>query len=589
MRKLAALAVSVGLLTASCAGHSGTGPLPVTPQAKSGGMPIKTASTASAPSGWASTNTLAIPIANATDLGSAPSTQSITVRLALGLHNVSQLQQSVASGAILENGTFMSTYAPTSSDVSAVTSYLQSQGFSNITVEPDNVIVSATATIAQAQSAFDTSIHAFSGGGTNFLANVAPAYVPSSLGGIVVSVLGLNNMQAFKSNPQPTNCSVFGVSAEPAACLRWYDPATFQLAYDAASMKPANSTPVAIMAEGDTSGAISDFRTNEQKDNLPQVPVNVIQVGLNSGDTAGNGEWTLDMTYSQGIAQNLSAIYVYQTTSLTDSDIALEYSKWVTQHYTNIGNSSFGGCEVFPYIDGSMLAMDELLLEGAAKGMTMFASSGDNGGYCNNFIDTNGVPGGAPFVMYPASSPYVNAVGGTELYSQTSGAYQGEDVWPAGGGGLSQFEYSPVWETSAQPVSQNALSMRGVPDVAMDAGEGPIGNAIIYSNAQAVNGGSCSSGCITGGTSLASPLSAGTWARIQSAHGNKLGFAPVWFYKNFTSHAAGAVDAGPPAWQPDGGFHDILTGSNALYTALPGYDYATGLGSFDVSLLNSQI
>jgi hypothetical protein len=38
-----------------------------------------------------------------------------------------------------------------------------------------------------------------------------------------------------------------------------------------------------------------------------------------------------------------------------------------------------------------------------------------------------------------------------------------------------------------------------------------------------------------------------------------------------------------------GGFHDILTGSNGSYTALPGYDYTTGLGSFDIGVMNAQI
>ena len=103
----------------------------------------------------------------------------------------------------------------------------------------------------------------------------------------------------------------------------------------------------------------------------------------------------------------------------------------------------------------------------------------------------------------------------------------------------------------------------------------------------AVNG-SCTP-CITGGTSLASPLSAGVWARLQTAHGNHLGFAPIRLYHNFASHAAGAAQTGPPAWQPDGGFHDILNGANGLYQALPGYDYTTGLGSFDITIMNSQI
>jgi pseudomonalisin len=588
MNKLVAAAVTVGLLTASCAGHGPAGS--ALPPAGTQALPTHTTrSTHSAPAGWAATNTLAIPIANAGDLGAAPASQTITVQVGLQLHNVSQLVQSVGAGTILSDSAFVATYSPTASDVSAVTNYLHSQGFTNITVEPDNLIVSATGTVAQVQSAFDTSIHAFSGAGTNFIANVQPAYVPQSLGGIVVAVLGLNNLQAFKPNPQITNCSLFGVGTPPQACLRWYDPATFQVAYDAGNVSPANGTPIAIMAEGNPTQAISDFRMNEQQFNLPQVPVNQVQVGLASTDTSGNGEWTLDMTYSSGIAQNVKAIYLYTTTSLTDSDIALEYSRWVTQHRTNIGNSSFGECEFFPYLDGSMVLDDETLLEGASKGMTMFASSGDNGGYCNNFIDTNGVPGGAPFVMYPASSPYVVAVGGTELYTNADASYKGEDVWPAGGGGLSQFEYSPYWEAQAQPVSQQGESFRGVPDVAMDAGEGPIGNAILYSSAAATNGGSCTSGCVTGGTSLASPLSAGIWARIMNAHGGRMGFAAPFFYKNYSSNAAGSPLTGPPVTRPDGGFHDILTGSNALYVALPGYDYATGLGSFDISLLNSQL
>lgn len=583
MNKLAALAVAVGLVTASCAGHSGSSSMPPIAQSKGGGT-VRSASTATAPAGWATTHTLAIPIANAVNLGSAPSTQAITVRVALALHNMSQLQHAVASGTVIDSGTFLATYAPTSSDVSAVTSYLQSKGLSNITVEPDHVLISATGTIAQVQSAFDTSIHAFSGGGKNFIANVAPAYVPSSLGAIAVAVLGLNNLQAAKPNPQLTSCQVEGVSTPPQECLRFYDPLTFQRAYDAANMAPATNTAIAIMAEGNPAQAITDFRTNEQQFGLPQVPLTQVQVGAASTDTAGDSEWTLDMTYSTGIAQNVKQLYLYTTTSLTDSDIALEYSKWVTQQHTNIANSSFGGCEVFPFLDGSMLADDEVLLEGASKGMTMFASSGDNGGYCNNFVDTNGAPGGAPFVEYPAASPYVVAVGGTDLFTNADGSYKGESAWEAGGGGLSQFEYSPYWEAQAQPVSQNGESMRGVPDVAMDASLET--GAELYGGS-AVNG-SCTP-CVTGGTSLASPLSAGVWARVQSAHGNHLGYAPVWFYKNFVTNTAGSANAGPPPWRQDGGFHDILSGTNGAFTALPGYDYTTGLGSFDMKALNTQV
>ncbi len=583
MKKLAALAVA-SVLLAACGGHGGSmPPMGSMPQSQLGTGSTKSASIAQAPSGWASTGTQAIPIANASDLGAASASQSITVRVGLQLHNMQQLQSQIASGNELDDGTFMATYAPTSSDVSAVTTYLQSQGFSNITVAPNNLIVSADGTIAQAQTAFNTSIHSFSGGGTSFIANIAPAFVPQSLSGIVVAVLGLNNMQAFKPTPQVTSCQVFGVSTPPQECLRFYDPATFQKAYDAAGVPTGSTTPVAIMAEGDVTQSISDLRLNEQKFGLPQVPVNVVQVGLASPDTSGDGEWTLDTVYSSGIAQNLKALYIYDTTSLTDSDIANEYNSWVTQHKTKIGNSSFGGCEFFPFLDGSMLLDDEILAQGAALGMTMFVSTGDNGGYCNNFVNTNGAPGGAPFTEYPASSPYAVAVGGTDLFSNADGSYKGENSWEAGGGGLSQFESPPYWEQQVQPVNK-AAGFRGLPDIAMDAS---IETGAETWGGQAANG-ACTP-CVTGGTSLASPLAAGSWARFESAHGNRLGFAAALLYRDFEQHSAGATLTGPPPTAPYGGFHDILTGTNGLYTAAPGYDYTTGLGSLDLAVMNSQI
>ena len=192
MKKLAALAIAAAFL-AACGGHGGGSmpPMASAPQSASqmGMGTTKSAAVLQAPSGWSSTGTQAIPIANASDAGAANAAQSITVRVGLQLHNMKQLQAEIAAGNVLDDGTFMATYAPTSSDVSAVTTYLQSKGFSNISVAPNNLIVSADGSIAQVQTAFNTSIHSFSGGGTSFIANVAPAFVPQSLSGIVVAVL----------------------------------------------------------------------------------------------------------------------------------------------------------------------------------------------------------------------------------------------------------------------------------------------------------------------------------------------------------------------------------------------------------------
>lgn len=602
MNKLVAAAVILGVVAASCSGGGGSRALPATSGAQ------KQATTAStAPAGWAGTATGVVSLANATDVGALAPAQSMTVRVALQMQNEKQLQSLVASGQQVDHATFMSTYAPTSTQVSQVTAFLQSQGFTGVTVEPNNLLVSATGTAAQVEKAFDTSLESYVlADGTHVYENSAPAYVPQSLGGLVVAVLGLNDVQAAKvtphkgtpsPSPSPTPagtpesaCSLYGLEiigfptpvTEPTSnygCLRNYRPADYWRAYDAGNTATASSVNVAIMTAGQLQNAVSDLRVNEKADNIPQVPVYVKSVGVPGGTiTDGPDEWTLDMTASSGMAGNVKALYVYNTTSLNDADIVLMYSHWVTDNLAPIGNSSFGGCEAFEYLDGAMLAADEIFLQGASQGQTMFASSGDTGSFCPVEVGANGVPAGAPLVNWPAASSYTAAVGGTTLVTDNAGAYQGEATWYSGGGGVSQFEYSPAWEAKAQPISSNGASFRGVPDVAMD-GDLQTG-MILYTTDFGWS--------IIGGTSLASPLAAGAYARLLQAHAH-LGFAPPVLYTNFASHAPGAQQTGPPPWQPDGGFHDILAGGNGMYTALPGYDYTTGLGSFDISVMNGQL
>ncbi len=599
MKKLLGVAIAAGLAGTACSGHSGGSALPSLQTQSAPNRGLSAQSTVSAPAGWAATATQGLTtLKSATDLGTLSASAPVTVRLGLALRNADALKAAVAHGTQVPDSAFMSSYAPTSAQVAAVKSYLSSKGFTNIVVEPNNLLISADGTAAAAQSAFNTKLHGFTQNGRTVRANISPAYVPQSLSGIVIAVLGLNNVVSLATGPKVQPCT--GGVTSPV-CVRNYDPITFRATYDATdedgpiSNSPggdaddnAANTPIAIMAEGNISQGIADFRTNESKFGLPQVPVYIKRVGISSPDTSGNDEWTLDMTYSSGIAGRVKAIYAYDTTSLTDSDIALEYNHWVTDHLTNIGNSSFGECELFPYLDGSMLVDDEMLLEGASHGQTMFASTGDSGGFCSVGIP-NGVPGGAPFVEYPATSPYVVAVGGTDLFSNADGSYKGESGWEAGGGGLSQFEYAPYWEAEAQPVPQQGESFRGAPDVAMDAALET--GALLYTSGAATGGGTCTP-CITGGTSLASPLAAGSWAIMQNQHHNTLGFAPPRLYKIYVQNpTAGAINAGPPPTEPIGGYHDILTGSNAnpIGTAAPRYDYITGLGSFDVLATNKII
>jgi len=587
MKRLSAVALAAGLLTSACAGHGGQALLPSAGTPGSGGAHSN--ALLAAPAGWSSTATQGAAVANATDLGALSSSTPLTVRVALAINNEAALASAVASGQKLSDAQLMANYAPTSAAVGAVTSYLQSQGFTNITVAPNHLLVSADGTAAKAQTAFNTTLHAFSLSGKNLYANITPAYVPSSLAGIVVAVLGLNDAAHFASSP--TDCFPANPAPSGTPCVRDFDAHAVQTYYNAGTTPAASNTTMAIMTEGDVSQTVADLAYAEQVQGLPQVPVTVVKVGLSSPDTAGLDEWDLDSQSSTGIAGTAKALYLYDTTSLTDSDVANEYSHWESDNLAQTGNSSFGECEFAPYLDGSMKADDNVLLFAAAHGQTMFASTGDTGSSCP-LVGTNGVPGsGPPFVSYPAASPWVIAVGGTTATSNNDETYDGEVAWNAGGGGISQFENAASW---MQPVQITtgilaAGNLRGLPDIAM-AGDPNAGGYLLYTAVPLQTAsGPCGEPCGVGGTSESSPLAMGVWARMLTINPG-LGFAGPHLYANYQQYEPNeTLVQGPPPYETYGGFHDVITGVNGAYSALPGYDYTTGLGTFDISALDRTI
>ena len=542
---------------------------------------------------WTSTATKALELKNASLLGPLNSTTSLHVLVGLKMQNAAQVQPTLKAmvtpgnslyGTSLTTSQFMAKFAPTSAQVEAVEKYLTSYGFKNLEVESNNLVIQADATAREVEAAFNTSLVSYLQNGKKVFANSADARVPSSLSATVGAVLGLNNLPGLTIPTPPSTTNL----------LDGYSPQDFQVAYnanypadagggDAGKQKLASGglTAIAVIAEGDLTQVVTDLRSFEKANKLPVAPVTVINAGLASADTSGEDEWDLDSQSATGIAYQVEHLYFYVATSLTDSDIALAISKAVSQNVVKGFNMSFGECEILPYLDGAMLVDDEEFAEAALQGQTPFASSGDNGSACP-VLPTNGVPGsGLPDVAYPASSTYVIASGGTDLFTNSDYTYDTETSWYSGGGGISLVETSPFWQSytggGATPIVPSAeVGLRGVPDVAMCADPNACAANIYVSGA--VEG--------VGGTSLSSPLSMGAWARIESAHANKLGFAGPLIYQLASSGNPTAV---PPTLPSTGPFNDVVLGSNGTYTALPGWDYTTGLGSWNIYEVNKAM
>ena len=563
--------------------------------------------------GWSPIATKAYPVgslSNATLVGFLDPSTQMHIVVALQEQHADQVQPTLLRmltpgdplyGTSLTIQQFVSQFAPPPAQVQAVQNYLSGQGFTNISVADNQLLIEADGTAAQATAAFNTSLTQYSLGGAIVYVNTADAQVPASLAGIVVAVLGLNNVVAVHSdartlalNPSPTTDPCMPPSCPtPALANEVFGPQQYQIAYDAAcpsdnpncpakGFTPASATAVGIIVDGDLTQVVKDLRTYEQTYNLPQVPVTIVNAGIPSPDTSGAGEWDLDSQVSTGIAQQVSHLYFYAATSLTDSDLALAISKAVTQNTVKAFNMSFGECEIIPYLDGAMLVDDMLFGEAALHGITPFAASDDNGSACPVEGATNGAPlTGPPDTSYPASSPYVVAVGGTNLFTNADFTFDFETAWEASGGGPSYFENPPFWQaytgSGSLPIVPSSVGSavgtgRGVPDVSMCAG----GTGLAICSANVFISGTAT---LIGGTSLSSPLAMGAWARIETSHHNRLGFAGPLIYQ--------LANGGPTPSSSD--FNDVILGGNGLFTALPGYDYVTGLGSWDIFKINKLI
>jgi subtilase family serine protease len=247
---------------------------------------------------------------------------------------------------------------------------------------------------------------------------------------------------------------------------------------------------------------------------------------------------------------------------------------------------SYGECEsvVKPYTAARTL-VERQLTATAALGITTVVAAGDTG----SSACARGVPASQltsadkkPQVSWPASSPWVLAVGGTNLTLGADNAIASSGVWndtayPApfastagGGGGSSAFESRPWWQPAQ---SFGSSGRRMVPDVAAFADPHP-GYPIVCSNGVQSCKGPGQSIAFVGGTSAAAPLVAGMvalWNQQARTQGlPRPGFVPPLLYRL--------------AQRQPSAFADVTQGDNALFggsccPARAGFDTATGWGS----------
>lgn len=501
---------------------------------------------------WVSTNTHAHPTGKAIFREFLLENESLDVVVTLKLRNRDLLDYHVRAltrpgdpefGRWMSREQILADYAPLPERANAVADYLTQAGFTNVHIEHSRLIITATGTMTVVRQAFHTELGRYVRNGREGIANVMDVHVPPELSDTVLSVLGLQTLDQMHTMNNRANGVLLSGS------VHGINPVNFPIVYDAASLPTASTTAVGIITEGSMTQTIADLHQFESQNGLPTINPTMVQVGTPSSDTSGTAEWDLDSQDIQAMAGGQVAQMIFYTAhSLTNANITKTLNKAVTDNTVAVINVSLGECESSAQADGSMAADDQIFQVAIAQGQTFSVSSGDSGSNeCGN------PPGTSVGASYPASSPYVISVGGTTLYTDTNSNYTGELVWSGTGGSPSLIETKPSWQNGVV-----SGQYRGIPDIAFDAN--PNSGAIIVVNGQLQQ---------WGGTSLASPLFVGSWARIQSANHARLGFPASWIYSRGAQNTSA--------------FHDVTSGSNGGYSAAAGWDYTTGFGSFDVA------
>jgi subtilase family serine protease len=511
-------------------------------------------------------STNAAPLASSARTGDVDAGKQIAAALSLKLHNQQALQQFLADvqnpsspeyHRFLTPAQFNSAFGPTVSDVAKAVTFLKQNGARGIEVSGNRQAIAFTGSAEQLESTFHTRLGNYTDTttGRQFFANDSAPSLPASVSSVVQSVVGLDN-HAVKER-----------SAKKAPrVVKPVTPSILRSAYGTDGLSADGSGVNVGFVEFDGYDK-SDISSYDSKYDLPggsvtTVPVNGANYDSNPGD--GEVEVDLDIEVVHALAPAVSS-YVYEAPNSNAGELAM-YQQIASDKKVDVVSISWGSCEA---AEGSSAAtsVNNAIATGTAEGISYFAAAGDDG--TTDCARQTGSK--AQAVDFPASSPNVTGVGGTQLTVTSSNGYSSETAWNdgassgAGGGGISTLFNAPSWQ------SQQSTTKRKVPDVAGDAASGSA--YTIVSGGQTGN---------VWGTSGAAPLWAGFTALQNQIHGGPLGNLNPTFYTigNGSSYATG--------------FNDVTTGNNSFngttgFTAGTGYDQVTGWGSFKGTGLSGLI
>jgi kumamolisin len=453
----------------------------------------------------------------------------------------------------LTRAQFAAAHGASASDIKKIRAFAAQYDLKVVEESAARRTVILSGTVEAFTRAFGVELNRYQHPGGTCRMRTGTIQIPANLDGIIEGVFGLDNRPQAKAHFRIRKNNPNAVSAQAAAS-----------SFTALQVAQAYNFPANADGTGQTIGIVelgggyraADLTTYFKNLGItaPKVTAVGVDGGTNSptGSASGpDGEVELDIEVAGAVAPGAQiAMYFAPNTDQGFLD-ALTTAVHDTTLKPSVVSISWGGPES-SWTQQALNAFSSACEDASTIGVTVLAASGDNG-------SSDATTSGTPTVDFPASSPFVLGCGGTRL-AISGGSISSEQAWNdlsadegATGGGVSEVFALPAFQQSANvPKAPNGFVGRGVPDVAGDA-DPESGYDVLVDGDQTV----------IGGTSAVAPLWAGLLARINQSLGTSVG------YLNPSLYAASVEST----------LHDITTGNNGSYSAGPGWDPCTGLGS----------
>lgn len=517
--------------------------------------------------------------------GEVDNQASRRIQVALPLRHedeAARLAQQVSTPGSAQRGRFLTAeqfrdrFAPADETVSAVRDWLTAAGVTVDEVSTNRHFLTAHAPVGVLERTFTTELRTFrhdtgDGAVRDLVAPATPITVPTRLRGSVSAVLGLDDSEQtlrpqHDARPQQTQTHhqtpTGTAESEPAAareqrCARWwgeqnnttvpqrypegaqsnslcgYSAPSLRALYGAGTTNSGAGTTVGIVGAYNSPTLLSDINRTAPEIGAPalsgsQYKEVLPQDGFTDQDRCNLDSWygeqTLDVQAVHTMAPAAGIRYYAARTCV--QGIYDTFNTAVEDNAIDVISASWGNPDGEAGLPPAVLRQfNAMALQAAIQGQSVLVSTGDAG-------DNSGLAG-RPTASFPASSPYVTAVGGTtvgldennkptvvtgwenrgntlvngqwQIQSDEDGPFAG-----GGGGGRSARYGAPDWQKNTVP-DGIARGQRAVPDIAAlaDAYTGMLLGRTPHEGEYGL--------AIYGGTSLAAPLIAGLAADAQQA------------------------------------------------------------------------